>query len=58
MGGRVKGPEAVSPRYPMGNGHSREDAGVVANQGTRQAVVAVPNQQEHPAFSLEGSTSS
>lgn len=30
------------------------DAGMVANQGIRQAVVTVPRQQEQPAFSLEG----
>lgn len=34
------------------------DAGMVANQGIRQAVVAVPRQQEQPAFSLEGGISS
>lgn len=35
-----------------------KNTGMVANQGTKQAVAAVPRQQEHPAFALEGGTSS
>lgn len=34
------------------------DAGMIANQVIREAVVAVPRQQEHPDFRLEGGTSS
>lgn len=34
------------------------DAGMIANQGIREAVVAVPRQQEYPAFRLKGGTSS
>lgn len=34
------------------------DAGMVANQGIGEAVVAVSRQQEHPAVRLEGGTSS
>lgn len=31
-----------------------KDTGMVAHKGTEQAVAAVPRQQEHPFFALEG----
>lgn len=45
-------PEAVRPRSPVANGHSRGGVGMRANQRIRQTVVAVPRHQDHPAFSL------
>lgn len=48
----------IAPDTQRGMGIAEGDAGIVVNQGTRQSVVAVPWQQEHPAFSLEGGKSS
>lgn len=56
---QLQNPEALSPRYTVGNELSKRGCGgyrMVANQGTKQAVAAVPRQQEHPAFTLEGDT--
>lgn len=35
-----------------------KDTGMVAHEGTEQAVAAVARQQEHPFFALEGGASS
>ena len=56
---RVRKPLALDTQWGMGLAEGDAgDAGMVANQGIKQVVAAVPRQQEQPAFTLEGGISS